>query len=235
VRSEDLRPSPVSSLSGLLKFMKSDTCASAVRSRPSRCSPHYHQPLGGNGIRGNSCYRASASKPSDGSTTCRIQAKERESVENRLRPRVGATGNLAIFTPVLHQEHRGGVALRAAGGVLHVHRGSAQWSQFDCSLSPRIRRWRLHMNWTRFAPVGPTAVGGTLPIETRQCPTCCRSWPARAARRYLQDCERIVYPAPHASRLEAPWTSDVIRRVATEIAPFPFVEGFTFDRVGAAS
>jgi hypothetical protein len=63
----------------------------------------------------------------------------------------------------------------------------------------------------------------------------CRFLGVRAASRYLQGCARIVYPAPHASRLEAPWTSDLIRRVATEMARFPFLEGYTFDHVGVAS
>jgi hypothetical protein len=63
----------------------------------------------------------------------------------------------------------------------------------------------------------------------------CRFLGVRAARCYLQDCARIVYPTPHASRLEAPWTSDLIRRVATEMARLPFLKGYTFDHVGAAS
>jgi hypothetical protein len=63
----------------------------------------------------------------------------------------------------------------------------------------------------------------------------CRFLGVPAARRYLQDCARIVYPAPHASRLEAPWTSDLIRRVAAEMARFPFLEGYTFDHVGVTS
>jgi hypothetical protein len=63
----------------------------------------------------------------------------------------------------------------------------------------------------------------------------CRFLEVPAARRYLQDCARIVYPAPHASRLEAPWTSDLIRGVEKEMARFPFLEGYTFDHVGVGS
>jgi Sulfotransferase family len=63
----------------------------------------------------------------------------------------------------------------------------------------------------------------------------CRFLEVPAERRYLQDCARIVYPAPHASRLDAPWTSDLIRGVEKEMARFPFLEGYTFDHVGVAS
>jgi hypothetical protein len=46
---------------------------------------------------------------------------------------------------------------------------------------------------------------------------------------YLQACASIVFPNPHKSREEAPWTPDLIRTVAGEIEQYPFLEGYSFD------
>lgn len=46
---------------------------------------------------------------------------------------------------------------------------------------------------------------------------------------YLQDCASIVYPKPHQSRYEAPWTPELLEDVERRMAPFPFLEGYRYE------
>jgi sulfotransferase family protein len=59
--------------------------------------------------------------------------------------------------------------------------------------------------------------------------TLCRFLGVDSGPDYLQACAGIVYENPHKSREEAPWTPDLISKVAGEIERFPFLEGYRYD------
>lgn len=46
---------------------------------------------------------------------------------------------------------------------------------------------------------------------------------------YLRDCASIVYPKPHQSRHEAPWTPELLEQVARRMEPFPFLAGYRYE------
>jgi len=46
---------------------------------------------------------------------------------------------------------------------------------------------------------------------------------------YLEDCAGIVYPSPHRSRHDLPWTDTQIDQVDRHIQEFPFLAGYSFE------
>jgi hypothetical protein len=50
-----------------------------------------------------------------------------------------------------------------------------------------------------------------------------------ASEPYLEDCARIVFPAPKRRRYEAPWNSELIGAVRVRMAGFEFLRGYGWD------
>jgi hypothetical protein len=56
----------------------------------------------------------------------------------------------------------------------------------------------------------------------------CHFLGVEASPEYLHDCASIVFPSPRRSRIDAPWTDELIEAVRERIERFAFLEGYTY-------
>ena len=55
----------------------------------------------------------------------------------------------------------------------------------------------------------------------------------RAHQGYLEACSSVLYRSPHQSRQEVDWSPEMIRQVHARMAPYPFLQDYSFEEPAA--